>query len=237
LNFLLLTLNNLTIMKHAPLLLLLAASVQLSSCKKQVPGPDAGNFNSVTEIMKTVNPSSLTSNLLYRTEIDKAAVKIAAYLQKQGVDTREFNSLTLFTYGLFLAAHEKHPGIPLQLMSRELLDAPGTPIVPDAAFDAMNCFWVAVGTIIGIAQAKTIWAGVASGSASLAQTAVAALGVIAKRVAWGAMTVYAIYEAGQCLDLWDLVRYTPYENDSLKLPPLTKPDGWSITTQPQTVQP
>lgn len=58
----------------------------------------------------------------------------------------------------------------------------------------------AVGTVIGITQAQSIWQSIVAGAT--VQSVVDALILIAKRVAAVVTVSIMIYEAGQCLHWW-----------------------------------
>ena len=75
---------------------------------------------------------------------------------------------------------------------------------------SMDCFFVAVETLIGITQAKSIWASIVGGSYNVG-TVIQALKLIGSRVA-GVITVgIMIYSVGCCLDWWYIV---PYEEET-----------------------
>ncbi len=64
----------------------------------------------------------------------------------------------------------------------------------------MNCFLTAIGDVIGISQAKSLWKSIIAGASE--ETVIAAVSLIGRRVA-GAITItLAIYSTGECLGWW-----------------------------------
>jgi hypothetical protein len=64
----------------------------------------------------------------------------------------------------------------------------------------MNCFLTAIGDIIGITQARSLWKSIVAGASE--ETVIAAVSLIGRRVA-GVLTItFAIYSTGECLGWW-----------------------------------
>ncbi len=64
----------------------------------------------------------------------------------------------------------------------------------------LDCLITAVSSFIGITQAKSIWASIVAGAS--AETVVAALKLIGKRVAGVISVAIMIWDAGSCFDWW-----------------------------------
>ena len=125
------------------------------------------------------------------------ANQIASYFQdKFKIDiTEEFidNPEGIIILGLFYAKKEQQDA-DSQIMSNS------TKNVMKTADENMDCFMTAVGDFIGITQAKSIWNSIVMGATE--QTVIAAVKLIARRVA-GIITVTSmVYATGRCLDWW-----------------------------------
>lgn len=125
------------------------------------------------------------------------ANQIASYFQdKFKIDiTEEFidNPEGIVILGLFYAKKEQQDA-DSQIMSNS------TKNVMKTADENMDCFMTAVGDFIGITQAKSIWNSIVMGATE--QTVIAAVKLIARRVA-GIITVTSmVYATGSCLDWW-----------------------------------
>ena len=68
------------------------------------------------------------------------------------------------------------------------------------ASPGMDCFLTAVGTLIGITDAKNIWKSIVAGASE--ETAIAAVKLIGRRVGTIISVGIMVYEVGSCLDWW-----------------------------------
>lgn len=64
----------------------------------------------------------------------------------------------------------------------------------------MSCLFAAVGAVIGISEAKAIWSSIVAGAS--AETVIAAVSLIGRRVAAIWTVSVMVYEIGGCLDWW-----------------------------------
>lgn len=90
-----------------------------------------------------------------------------------------------------------------------------------------SCFLVAVSTFLGIADAQGIWASIVGGAS--AQTAVAALKLIARRVAGVISVGIMIYSVGECLNWWYSIPFNPQDTIGFGLPPVVRDTTLPLT--------
>lgn len=97
----------------------------------------------------------------------------------------------LVTLGLIYAAKEKNAN---------LASSHSQGISTLAVSGDFDCFLAAVGTFIGIADARKIWLSIVAGASE--ETAIAALRLIGRRAATVLAVGIMVYEAGDCLGFW-----------------------------------
>jgi hypothetical protein len=175
--------------KHAVFMIALLFAV--ISCKKESTHLTAA-FQSATEIFKTVNKADLKNPLTSQMAVDETAKKLSVYLKaKYNIDTDMLttNSAGIFITGMYLAAYEKGL-IPKANIAGKM----------PAENSGLHCFISAITGLIGIKEAVALVAGFTEGA--IATSALAALKLIGGRVAVSVGVVFALYEAGECLNLW-----------------------------------
>ncbi len=132
------------------------------------------------EFINNRNEQQLTGFVNYLVDQIKAKT-----LKKYNIDLTGKDKDLIILFGLFELAKEKR-----------LSSGTNT---SDASL-GMDCFFTAVVGVIGILDARTIWASITAGAS--AQTALAALSVIARRTA-GVITVgIMVYQVGECMGWW-----------------------------------
>lgn len=160
---------------------------------------ESNSIASVTEIFKLTDPQKLKAIISANDEIkgrqfiNSTANKIATYFfYKYKIDIREDfvdNPQGIITLGLFYAAKESKSNTQNNYASRAEMASPG-----------MDCFLTAVGTLIGITDAKNIWKSIVAGASE--ETAIAAVKLIGRRVGTIISVGIMVYEVGSCLDWW-----------------------------------
>lgn len=142
-------------------------------------------------IIQTGNPE------LSQTYITKLTNDISDYfLFRENIDIRaEFpndpNGIILS--GLFLATRTNVPLIPV--------DRQGTSQeITINRVDDLSCFMTAIGALIGISDARNIWASIQAGASS--ETVIGTIKLIGRRVASVITVVFTVYQVGECLDWW-----------------------------------
>ena len=153
----------------------------------------------LTEVFKGIDKKLLVTNIKSKNNVmsfillSNTANKIASffyYTKNIDIRTKFVNNLHgIITLGLVYALYENYNTYKTNLNGREALPP-----------DSFDCFMTAVGTVIGITQAQSIWQSIVAGAT--VQSVVDALILIAKRVAAVVTVSIMIYEAGQCLHWW-----------------------------------
>lgn len=160
------------------------------SCTKNSRSGDHLTFASATEALKAVDvqgfktASRTTTPGLTTTLVNPSVVQTAnntaVYVkQKYQVDLSAYDANTVSILGLYLSLKE--------------MNEPGP--------STLHCFLVAVGSIIGLTEAGTIWNTLSHGVVS-ASTVIGAVKLIAKRVGTVITVAVAVYEVGECLNIW-----------------------------------
>lgn len=124
------------------------------------------------------------------------------YYYNKGIDIRnDFidNPIGIVTLGLFSAAREYHYGNP-SVERIQVAHKRGEYTTLVVVESGINCFLTAVGSIIGIPQAKDIWRSILAGASE--ETIIASVKLIGRRVATAITIVIAVYEIGECLEWW-----------------------------------
>ena len=130
------------------------------------------------------------------------ANQIASYFQdKFKIDiTKEFidNPEGIVILGLFYAKKEQQDANS-QIMSNRTNSLMKANVMktPDAT---MDCFLTAVGNLIGITQAQSIWKSIVMGATE--ETVIAAVALIGRRVAGIFSVGMMVYATGNCLGWW-----------------------------------
>jgi hypothetical protein len=173
----------------------------------QIPYP---TVSTATQIFKSEqsnlqNVIAANNESLANEFVMELANKIAGlYFYKKGIDIRsDFvdNPNGIIILGLFSAAREYHFGIaPTSMVQNISKSQKNVGIAPLAEPDDMDCFLVAVQSIIGIPQARSIWRSILAGAAE--ETIIGAVRLIGRRVGVGITIGIAIYDVGGCLGWW-----------------------------------
>jgi hypothetical protein len=105
----------------------------------------------------------------------------------------------VIVFGLFYAAKEyiDQEGLYSTHRSLKKKKDPSIFYMPP---DPESCFWTAIGTFIGITEAKSIWNAIIGGASERA--IIGTLKLLARRVATAITVVIMIKEAGECLGWW-----------------------------------
>lgn len=170
--------------KFASAFLLLAA---MSCNKADVPKVTEPAPLSMESTMKAVNPvalrTAITSNDLVRVtgELKPLYNKIVAYELSKGNDISGEEINTVITYAFLKMEFEKSQ----RLNVRE---------------ESLDCFMTAVGSIIGLAGARSVYNSFMAGAAT--ETIIGFLRVAAGRVATVFTVAWAVYEVADCMGLF-----------------------------------
>lgn len=126
------------------------------------------------------------------------ANQIASYIMiKYKIDIRDKfidNPEGIIILGMFFAARE-HKN---RIISKKSDNIDSKSIM--LYDDNMNCFITAVSDVIGITQAKSLWASIVAGATE--ETIIAAVSLIGRRVAGLITVTFMVYSTGECLGWW-----------------------------------
>lgn len=170
-----------------------------------IPIPSVSSYSDLfrdegSTLQQVMLNGSETEATLY---IRNLASQVAGYLYHvKGIDARnDFvnDPQGLIVVGLYFAAYEWQNNSTF-INNNKSLKSKKKPDVIANSSDPMGCFLTAIGSVIGITDARNIWRSIVAGASE--QTAIAAVKVIAKRSAVVISAVFAIYEAGDCLGWW-----------------------------------
>ena len=132
----------------------------------------------------------------------KTANQIASYFQdKFKIDiTKEFidNPEGIVILGLFYAKKEQQDANS-QIMSNRTNNLMKANVM-QASDGTMDCFLTAVGDLIGISQAQSIWKSIVMGATE--ETVISAVTLIGRRVAGIFSVCTMVYATGSCLGWW-----------------------------------
>jgi len=165
------------------------------------------SFNSMGSIFQEVGANKLrnaingSNSIAAEMVIKNLASQIVSYFVKQyNVDLRIAsigNPEGLVILGIAIAEKEyqQEKGIYSGWQSEVLS------VADPSTSSGMSCFVTAVSTLIGLSQAKAIWADIVAANFTVT-TAVEALTLIGKRVAGVIAVACMVYSAGECLGWW-----------------------------------
>jgi len=159
---------------------------------------------SMTEIFYQEESDSLTDVIasknknLISTFNRKKANQITSFIfKKYKIDIRnkfKDNPEGIIILGMFFAAKEYEYE---NLSTKRISTSSKSSMKYD---ERMNCFITAVSDVIGISQARSIWASIAAGAAE--ETVIAAVSLIGRRVVGILSVTLMVYSTGECLGWW-----------------------------------
>lgn len=158
--------------------------------------------DNIKQIFSTVDKSILLNLLISKNETEAKklltplANKINAYLFNKYNIRIESNSNVneIILIGLAVAKKE-HQLSKQDIQNNSLIYKKKINKQPE-----LDCFISVVGGIIGIADARALYLSFSEGVA--AETIIAAVKLIGKRVAASITIVFAVYELGECMEWW-----------------------------------
>jgi hypothetical protein len=196
------------LMKKINIFLIFCFVLLISSCSKSVDNNQwqavisENKVNSLPEIFSQLKTEKVVEILSSKDTIKASqqnkilANQIASYFQsKYKIDiTQEFknNPEGIVILGIFYAnkeaieAKSKNKSFSINSYQTNSED--------------MECLMTAVGTVIGISQAKDIWKSIMAGATEA--TILNTVKLLARRVAAAWTLVALVYEVGGCLDFW-----------------------------------
>jgi hypothetical protein len=182
-------------------------TILCTSCNKSVEKEpwtatiSANKIQSLPELFSTNQNENLieivsTKDIAKMSEYNKIkANQIASYfIDKYKIDIRaEFkeNPEGIIILGMLYASKE---------YENKKLNTRGTSLAAFKEPEAMNCFLTAVSDVIGISQAKALWASIVAGATE--ETVIAAVSLIGRRVAGVITITLMVYSTGECLGWW-----------------------------------
>lgn len=195
-------------MKKINLLLIVCSVLMFSSCSKSVDNNQwqavisENKVNSLPEIFSQIKTESVleilsSKDTIKANKLNKIlANQIASYFQsKYKIDiSQEFinNPEGIVILGIFYAKKEAIEA-KSQIKSYSINSY-------QSNSEDMDCLMAAVGTAIGISQAKDIWKSIMAGATEA--TIISTVKLMARRVAAAWTVVALVYEVGGCLDFW-----------------------------------
>ena len=180
----------------------------ISSCNKELTTKHweaqiiQNKANSLPELFNQIGSEKLVEIVSSKDQVRVSAYnkmkanQIASYfIDKYKIDIREEfkdNPEGVIVLGMLYAAKEYEDArIKIKGNSLEVMKSPE---------EEMNCFFVAVESVIGITQARSLWKSIAMGATK--EAVISSVSLLSRRVVaiWSVATL--VYDIGGCLEWW-----------------------------------
>jgi hypothetical protein len=182
--------------------------VLISSCNKELTTKHweaqiiKNKANSLPELFNQIGSEKLVEIVSSKDQVQVSAYnkmkanQIASYfIDKYKIDIREEfkdNPEGIIVLGMLYAAKEYEDArIKIKGNSLEVMKSPE---------EEMNCFFVAVESVIGITQARSLWKSIAMGATK--EAVISSVSLLSRRVVAIWSVANLVYDIGGCLEWW-----------------------------------